>query len=65
MMYDGRSIFQRPGHTESHDFGDFSIGLGMNLISPDFKLEYIDSTLRKDECVEARDRVVLTVSKTF
>lgn len=61
----GHSIFQRNTLAESHDYWDYSIGIGTNIAGLDVKLEYITNNLPKSECVGACDRVVATISKTF
>jgi uncharacterized protein (TIGR02001 family) len=65
LLHAGYSTFERPIRAESHDYWDFSVGLGTNVGGLDFVLAYVTTTLRQSECIGACDRFVLTVSKTF
>jgi len=65
LLHIGHSIFHRNDRAESHDYWDYSIGLGTAIAGLDVKLEYITNNLPKADCVGACDRFVVTVKKTF
>lgn len=52
-----------------HDYWDYSIGVGTNVVGLDLKLQYIGSTLDQDEVPTnggaEREAIVFTVSKAF